>query len=144
MTAKKFQRIIIPVDGSEPSKKAAKTALQFAQDMNIPSITTMFVAEIPQSTYPLTGTVHPQWIETIKEHGMEYLNEIERMAEQYGLTIEKKVLEGIPDDEIIKEAGEHDLIIMGSKGISGVQRILMGSVSEKVLHHSTSPVMIIK
>jgi nucleotide-binding universal stress UspA family protein len=54
------------------------------------------------------------------------------------------LIEGMPDDEIIKLANKNDLIIMGSKGHSSLDRILVGSVTEKVLHHSNATVMIVR
>ncbi|MFW6121234.1 MAG: universal stress protein, partial [Petrotogales bacterium] len=61
-----------------------------------------------------------------------------------GVKVKKKLVEGIPDNEIIKLANKNDLIIMGSKGHSALDRILVGSVSEKVLHHSDATVMIVR
>ena len=55
-----------------------------------------------------------------------------------------KIVRGIPYEEIIKEAKKNDLIVMGSKGKSALDRILIGSVSEKVLRHTPSHVMIIR
>lgn len=53
-------------------------------------------------------------------------------------------LDGLPSKEIINIAEKNDLIIMGIKGKSSIDRILIGSVSENVLHHSDSSVMIIR
>ena len=55
-----------------------------------------------------------------------------------------KLVEGMPGDHIIKEAKKDDLIIMGCKGRTALSRILVGSVCEKVMHHSKSPVMMIR
>lgn len=49
-----------------------------------------------------------------------------------------------PDNEIINEGKDNDLIVMGSKGRSAIGSVLVGSVSEKVLHHSKSNVMIVR
>jgi nucleotide-binding universal stress UspA family protein len=54
------------------------------------------------------------------------------------------MVEGFPAQEIIKEARKNDLIIMGSKGISALNRIFLGGVAEKVIHHSKSTVMIVR
>ena len=66
------------------------------------------------------------------------------MASKSGLKITKKVIEGSPDEEIIKISKKHDLIVMGAKGISAIDRIFLGSVSEKVLHSATSSVLIVR
>jgi nucleotide-binding universal stress UspA family protein len=66
------------------------------------------------------------------------------MGSDMGVKVKKELVEGTPDDEIIKLANKNDLIIMGCKGHSVFGRILIGSVSEKVLHHSDATVMIVR
>jgi nucleotide-binding universal stress UspA family protein len=56
----------------------------------------------------------------------------------------KKLVEGHPAEEIIKEAKENDLIVIGSKGKTGLDRLLLGSVAENVARHASCPVMIVK
>ncbi|HOG73575.1 MAG TPA: universal stress protein, partial [Methanofastidiosum sp.] len=80
----------------------------------------------------------------MKNEGNQILDEIEKMALEEGIKIAKKIVEGSPDEEIIKISKKDDLIVMGAKGISAIDRIFLGSVSEKVLHHAKSSVMIIR
>lgn len=61
-----------------------------------------------------------------------------------GVTVSKKLVEGHPAEEIIKEAKEDDLIVIGSKGRTGLDRLLLGSVAENVARHAPYPVMIVK
>jgi nucleotide-binding universal stress UspA family protein len=56
----------------------------------------------------------------------------------------KKLVEGHPAEEIIKEAKENDLIVIGSKGKTGLDRLLLGSVAENVARHASCPVMIVQ
>ena len=58
--------------------------------------------------------------------------------------ISKKMVDGHPVDEIIKEAKKNDLIVIGCKGRTGLDRLLVGSVAENVIHHSSCPVMVVK
>jgi len=66
------------------------------------------------------------------------------MGNRVGVKVVKKLVDGIPDEEIIKLARKSDLIVMGSKGMTALDRILIGSVSEKVMHHAPCPVMIVR
>jgi nucleotide-binding universal stress UspA family protein len=80
----------------------------------------------------------------MKKHGKSFLNEIKKLGKKEGVKIITKIVEGFPDQEIIKLAKKNDLIIMGSKGTSALDRIFLGRVSEKVIHHSPSTVMIVR
>ena len=62
------------------------------------------------------------------------------------LTVESVILEGNPADEIVKFAEENDidLIVMGTLGKTGIQRFLLGSVTENVIRHSKKPVLVIR
>jgi nucleotide-binding universal stress UspA family protein len=61
-----------------------------------------------------------------------------------GVTVKKRLLEGIPEEIIMKEAKKNDLIVMGCKGKSAMDRILISSVCEKVTRHASSPVMVVR
>jgi len=149
---KEFSRIITPVDGSEPSKRSAKKAIYLAKKMNIELIA-LYVVHVPLSAYvgpPYSPVIYTDDTEIkeirkkMKKEGALLLDEIEQMASKSGLKITKKIKEGAPDEEIIKITKKDDLIVMGAKGISAIDRIFLGSVSEKVLHNATSSVMIVR
>ena len=142
---KVFERIIAPVDGSEVAKKAAKKALALAKTMDI-KVVAMHVINIPDRPSPslYAGSIRYQLHELLQNEGQSYLDEIEDFGEQMGVIISKKLVEGHPAEEIIKEAKEDDLIVIGSKGRTGLDRLLMGSVAENVARHASCPVMIVK
>lgn len=149
---KDFKRIITPVDGSESSKRSAKKAIYLAKKMDVELIT-LYVVHVPISAYvgpPYSPVIYADDTEIkeirkkMKKEGAIVLEEIEEMASKVGLTITKKVLEGSPDEEIIRISKKDDLIVMGAKGISAIDRIFLGSVSEKVLHNASSSVMVVR
>jgi nucleotide-binding universal stress UspA family protein len=149
---KEFKRIIMPVDGSESSKRSAKKAIYLAKKMDVELIA-IYVVHVPISAYvgpPYSPVIYTDNTEIkeirkkMKKEGALVLDEIEEMASKVGLTITKKVLEGSPDEEIIRISKKDDLIVMGAKGISAIDRIFLGSVSEKVLHNASSSVMIVR
>ena len=149
---KEFKRIITPVDGSESSKRSAKKAIYLAKKMDVELIA-LYVVHVPISAYvvpPYSPVIYTDDTEIkeirkkMKKEGALVLEEIEEMASKGGLTITKKILEGSPNEEIIRISKKDDLIVMGAKGISAIDRIFLGSVSEKVLHNASSSVMIVR
>jgi len=149
---KEFERLITPVDGSESSIRAARKAIYLAKKMGA-DIIALYVLHLPISAYvgpPYSPVIYTDDIEIkelrkkMKNEGNQVLDKIEKMALEEGIKIAKKIVEGSPDEEIIKISKKDDLIVMGAKGISAIDRIFLGSVSEKVLHHAKSSVMIIR
>ena len=136
-----FGRIIVPIDGSEIANKAAGKALALAQALNIP-VVALHVIGFDLSIYDYPMEI--QLIELLQREGHAYLEGIVTLGEDLGVTVSKKLVEGHPAEEIIKEAKEDDLIVMGSKGRTGLDRLLLGSVAENVARHASCPVMIVK
>lgn len=144
INSKDFNKIILAVDGSDISKKAAKKALSLSKKTGI-NLTAIYVVDVPNYSVATPEIVYMGDIaKSMKKHGEKILDEIEKMGSEMGVKVKKELVEGIPDDEIIKLAKKDDLIIMGCKGHSAIGRILIGSVSEKVLHHSDATVMIVR
>jgi nucleotide-binding universal stress UspA family protein len=141
--AKDFQRIVLPVDGSDGSIRAVEKALSLAKETGV-DVTALHVMEFPYVASVDLSYTYPDIMEKIKKEGKTVLDEVKKQGSEMGVQVKTKLVEGIPDDQIIKEAKKDDLIVMGCKGKTALNRILMGSVCEKVLHHSKSPVMVIR
>ena len=143
--AKEIGKIIVPVDGSEESKKAAKKAIYIAKHIKS-SIIALYVIDSSFTTNYGIGSdmLSPDFSALLKREAEIVLNEVAKMGKRNGVRVVKKIVEGVPSEEIIKAANKKDLIIMGSRGRSALERILIGSVSEKVLHHAPCSVMIVR
>jgi nucleotide-binding universal stress UspA family protein len=136
-----ISRIIVPVDGSEEMNKVIEKALSLAKEIKR-NIVALYVIDTPR----LTEVIPPDetavvWETILSAEGKKILNEIEKKGKKMGIKIIKKVVEGIPENEIIKEAKKHDLIVMGCKSRNIFDRLLMNNVCEKVVDHSSSSVM---
>ena len=123
---KEFERLITPVDGSESSIRAARKAIYLAKKMGA-DIIALYVLHLPISAYvgpPYSPVIYTDDIEIkelrkkMKNEGNQVLDKIEKMALEEGIKIAKKIVEGSPDEEIIKISKKDDLIVMGAKGIS--------------------------
>jgi nucleotide-binding universal stress UspA family protein len=139
---KNFNRIIAPVDGSEGSKKAVQQAILLAKETG-KEVVALYVVDTPR----LTQTIPPDdisvaWETILKKQGREVLDEIEKNGKKTGVRVVKKLVEGIPDDEIVKEAKKNDIIVMGCNKKSTLDKLLTGSVCEEVMHRSSSPLMV--
>ena len=143
--AKEIGKIIVPVDGSEESKKAAKKAIYIAKHIKS-SILALYVIDSSFTTNYGIGRnmLSPGFSALLRKEGEIVLNEVAKIGKRNGVRVVKKIVEGVPSEEIIKAANKKDLIIMGSRGRSALERILIGSVSEKVLHHASCSVMIVR
>lgn len=141
---KPFKRIILPVDGSESSKKAVGKCLYLAKRTNL-LIIALYVIDLNIYSKTLSSDqVSEQWKAILSNEGDSILKAIKKQAEEQDIDIKTRILEGSPSEEIIKTADKKDLIILGTKGKSAIDRILIGSVSENVLHHSKATVMLVR
>jgi len=144
--AREFGRIIVPVDGSNVSKKAAKKAIYLGKETGI-EVEILHVIEmpyVPSVFEDATEIPYQNVYDLLKQQAELILDDIEKMAKKENATIKRKILEGHPAEEIIKESKTNDLIIIGNKGMTALERIFLGSVTENVTHHATCPVMIVK
>ena len=148
-----YKNILLPIDGSENSKRASEHAISIA-DLSNGDITVLFVVEpnyprlpiLPISTLP---TPDENYYEELRTEGRQIIKEFEK---QLGVNRNKNV--GIK--AIIKEGkayieildtinkGNFDLVILGASGRhSALERFTIGSVTERVIREAQVPVMVI-
>lgn len=109
----------------------------------------LFVADTARLVQISGYLMFPVLSEGIREGmlraGQAAIDEVEAMASDAGIRIEKLVVEGNPSDEILRQSLERDvdLLVMGSVGKGGLDRFILGSVAQKVVEHSKVPVMLV-
>lgn len=135
-----YDRIVIAVDGSDEARQAARRGLQLAQVFDA-AVDVLSVVE--QKALRLTETSAEK--DQLRERGEAALTEIEELASEFGQTVTTKLLEGKPAVRISDYADEQnaDLIVVGRQGLTGLGRRLLGGVTERVLHRSDVPVLVI-
>ena len=139
--SQEFDRIILPYDGSEFSKKAAKKAFFLSKNLGIPIIALHI---LDQPYYIADPDVVSALDILIHDNAKKYLEEIEKLGIEQKISISTKILKGTPYLKIIEFSKPDDLIILGNKGKTDLKKILLGSVSEKVARHAPCPVMIVR
>ena len=82
----------------------------------------------------------------MKSDGEKAVSEVRTIGEASGVEVREVVLDGCPSSEIIKfaESNNADLIVMGTLGVSGLEKFLIGSVAEKVVRGSKVPVLVVR
>jgi nucleotide-binding universal stress UspA family protein len=139
-----FRRILLPTDFSETSQLALECAASLAHD-NHGELLILHAVETlgPENlTYGEAGSqLQP---EAYRRRLLEDLEGIKPSDKE--LKVEYLVVEGDPVQAILKSAAERgcDLIVMGSHGRSGLKRLLLGSVAEKVIRKAICPVLVVK
>jgi len=147
-----FSMILVPLDGSETAKKAAKYAVGFAKQTGA-KIKFIGVVEgnryLAKSVPARKSPTH--LIETVEDYLRQaaeaYLKEAEILCRENGVQSRKVIRSGHPVEEIVKEAkkSKPDLIIMGSHGKSKVKAAVLGSITFGVIHGTTTiPVLVVR
>ncbi len=138
-----YNKILIAVDNSEYSMKAAKKGLELAHQLEAKTAL-IFVVDRSKTLGNIdAGITHEQALIVLKKEAAQTLDEL---AEMYnGNELMKFMPEGNPEEDILKTAEnwKADLLVLGTHGRTGLKHLLMGSVAERVVRHSVIPVMVV-
>jgi nucleotide-binding universal stress UspA family protein len=136
-----YDRILVPTDGSEAGECAIEHALELAA-VHDASVEAVYVV----NSGGFAGLpMESSWEgidEMLRSDAAAAVETVERRAEECGVDAEGTVLEGTPHREIVRHAERegYDLVVMGTHGRGGIDRLLLGSVAEKVVRGCTVPV----
>jgi nucleotide-binding universal stress UspA family protein len=143
-----FRHIVVPIDGSDPSLKAVEMALRLIEICPACRITILYVIDalVLNELVRFSKRSEKEVEAELEEQGRRYLELARKTAERQSITIQSKVRKGDPFEEIISVANDlrADLIIMGHTGRRGTTRVLIGSVTQRVLDYAPCPVLVMK
>ncbi len=136
-----WKRILLATDGSKHSLSATEKAIDLAKSYG-GTLAAISVVDVPDELYAEAPGVIDELIRKAKG----YAEKVGNMATAAGVEVKTQVREGESHEAIIKLARDEsaDLIVMGSHGRTGLKRLLMGSVTEKVIGHAPCPVLVVK
>jgi nucleotide-binding universal stress UspA family protein len=136
-----WDRILVATDGSKYSQTAIDKAIDFAVSYG-GKLTVVSVVDVPAELF---GEA-PNLVDELVRKAKGYVDKVKQTAEASGIEARTYVREGESYQTIIKFAGDEnaDMIVMGSHGKTGLKRLLMGSVTEKVIGNSPCPVLVVK
>ncbi len=138
-----YKRILLAVDGSEHSIRAAKEAVKIASSSKDCTVELVYVADFAKAK---TEVLHSQSTEELEHARRSRLRPVEDFMKENLVNYEVKVLRGEPGPAIVEYANdeEFDLAILGSRGLNRLQEMVLGSVSHKVVKRVNCPVLIVK
>jgi Universal stress protein UspA and related nucleotide-binding proteins len=140
-----FEKILVPVDGSGAALRAAKYARGMADKFES-AVTLLHIIEHPGYLSSNAGNLPASVIQEMDKNGEQVLADALKIFADFDGRVSTKLEyghAGIKITELCKENG-YSLIVMGRRGLSGVKELLLGSVSNYVLHYAQCPTLIIK
>lgn len=156
MSAAKLNALIVPVDGSAHARRALGHAAELAAALDVKLILLhVFHSETPHwlafLNYPELRDLQTRLTEAelqriAREAAAEVFADARQALAGKAVAVEEVVLQGDAAEAIVDFAGQQPggMIVMGSRGNSGMRGLLLGSVSSKVVHHAPCPVTVVR
>lgn len=136
-----YDRICVPTDGSDGTRQAIDHAITIAKRFDATIHALSVLVEGPY------GSLQSDRIRAAAREGAERaIERVEREAEREGVDVVSAIRTGVPDEEIVDYVVDEDIdmIVMGTHGRSGVDRFLVGSVTERVVRQASVPVVTVR
>jgi len=138
-----YEHILLAADGSENSIRAANEAIKLAKCSPDSMIELVMVTDFDKSKQDI---LHSQSAESLILERRRKIFHIEQLLKSQQVNYKVTFLKGTPGPEIIRYTNEQkaDLLVIGSRGLNGLQEMVLGSVSHKVMKHVQCPALIVK
>lgn len=136
-----YQDVLIPTDGSDGTRRAIRHGITIARQFDATLHALSVLVEGPY------GSLQREQVRAEAEAEAERAVErIAREAERADVEVVTAIRSGVPDEEILAYVGEADIdvIVMGTTGRTGLDRVLVGSVTERVVRNSSVPVVTVR
>ncbi len=143
-----FEKILVPLDGSEHSKHALEKAIQIARKfegrITLIHAYTAHMVSLPKEY--VHAETSPEIVEVSRDFGANILEDAKADLETVGVQVESLLIIGQPVETIIEASrnGKFDLIVIGARGLSPIKEMLLGSVSHGVTSQAECPVLVVK
>jgi nucleotide-binding universal stress UspA family protein len=141
-----LKRLLMPIDGSECSKRSVAQGLELAKDLDA-SVTFLFVFdEHIAAYYGAPGATYVrEMYQDYQKAGEAILEEAKMIASKIGVKADVKLVKHHkPVEAIVETSKDYDIIVMGTHGRRGFDRFMLGSVAEGVLKRSSKPLLLIR
>lgn len=143
------QHILVPVDGSPISFSAVSKAAELAKAFDSQLLIISLIAENPfdNADFYYTSSIMKEYFVQAHANAELALEEAKQLAEKLGVNAETRIVTGLVNAETIATAAEEnktDLIVIGSHGRKGFQKMILGSFAHDVLAQTEIPVLVIK
>lgn len=141
-----YRKILVAHDGSDNSQRALGRAATLARDSGA-SLTVLTVVNYMVPTWaPMAPPIPESVIEDLRNSGKDTINQAVEAVRSSVPRVTGLIEEGDPADRIlgVAERDGVDLIVVGRRGISGIERFLLGGVSSRVVDHSRCDVVVVR
>ena len=139
----KINRILVPVDFSESSESAVEHAIEFAKAFGS-EIDLLHSYQItPGSVLPYDAAFPPSIFDDLRSAATEQLTKVRDRVQAAGVECKMHLSQEVPSHAIQQAADElkADLIVMGTRGLSGLKHVVLGSVAERTVRIAPCPVL---
>lgn len=148
-----MKKILVPIDGSKASRKAAEQAISIAKQFGS-EIKLVTVVNLPsEEKYAFFGvnvqnafySNRKAMLKELIDQENKMLNSIIDTLDHADIKLDKIVLEGVAYEQILKLSKEEnfDLIVIGRRGFSNIERFFIGSVTQRVISDAHCPVLVV-
>lgn len=143
-----YQKILVPVDGSEAASKALREAIEIARNLSARIRVLHVINSTPWIVQGAPGVIE-ELLSQMRSTGESIVHEAKTDARQAGIEVDDRVIEAIGDragEVIVAEANDWpaDLIVCGTHGRRGLKRLLVGGDAEYIVRHSPVPVLLVR
>lgn len=137
-----YKKMLVAVDGSENSMRAAKHAAHIASLSENCSVTIIYVADYSK----IQSDVLYESLDQLKEENRKKVIPAEQIFQNKNIPYTVEILQGVPGQTIVNYANKQqfDILIIGSRGLNALQKMVLGSVSHKVVKGANCPVLVVK
>jgi nucleotide-binding universal stress UspA family protein len=141
-----FHKVLVATGGSPWSEKAVQYAIGLAKDYDLRLVILHVITDTPPYFIAEAGASVEQVLEGNEEAGREILVEAVRRADAAGVESETELAWGRVPEVVCRVAQERDcdLIVVGSRGLTGFKRLMLGSISNAVAAKAPCPVLVVK
>jgi nucleotide-binding universal stress UspA family protein len=140
-----YDRILLPTDGSDTMAGVIEHAVELAAEHDA-TLHALYVANTASLSDLPADAGWENVTDALRREGEEAIATIEDHTHNRDVAVQSAVREGSPATEIMDHAEQEgcDIVVMGTHGRSGVDRLLLGSVAERVVRSSSVPVLTIR
>ncbi|MDW5562678.1 MAG: universal stress protein [Methanomassiliicoccus sp.] len=135
------RKLLIPTDGSENTRPAIAQGLALAKLLGA-EVTALSVADPGAENHSRLQEGSQRLTENDCHEAVDYIKDLGR--DLGAIIVHEAVVTGIPSEEIVKASSEHDLVVMGTVGRTGLAHIRLGSVAERTVRQARCPVLVVR
>jgi nucleotide-binding universal stress UspA family protein len=144
--SKLYKRILLPLDGSALAEQAVPHAIAQAERFQAELVLLRVIEPLPKVGGGMSQTAFERAEGEMKAWALGYLEDLAAGVKEQGIPVQVVTMMGHPHTAIVRfaEANQVDLIVISTRGHSGLSRWLMGSVADRVLRGAKAPVLLVR